>query len=339
MAVARFVVTSVGPLVSIQDAGRPGLMRYGVPVSGPMDRGAFEIANAALGLKTRGPAIEVSMGGLTLACVDGAVTVSVAGGGFLVSLDRTSLSSWIVATLRAGSTLSIRPGPWGSWTYLAFAGRLKAKSWLGGASTHAASGLGGGKLEAGQQLEVDDVELREERAGEIPCPVWARARNDVKVVLGPQDRFFPPEAIDALLATPFTLTDAYDRMGVRLLGPSLRLLASLDMPSEAITRGSIQVAGDGVATVLLADHQTTGGYPKIATVVSDQIDGLVQQRSRGAIRFVSVKPEAAIDSVRTREHVKNRYLENLRAKPTTLADRLMASNLIDGVVSAAGDDH
>jgi biotin-dependent carboxylase-like uncharacterized protein len=335
MTDASFVVSSVGPLVSIQDQGRPGLMRYGVPASGPMDRGAFEIANAALGNRLGATAIEISMGGLVLECVEGAVTMVIAGGGFLVSVDQTTHGSWIVATMRAGSRVTVRAGPWGSWTYLAFAGKLKAKSWLGSCSTHFASNLGGGRLTIGQRLEVEDAEIREERNGEIPCPVSSRPRTEIKVVLGPQERFFPQEAFDLLLSRPFALTDAYDRMGVRLAGPALRLNATLDMPSEAISRGSIQVSGDGVATVLLSDHQTTGGYPKIATVVSGQLDGLAQQRSRGQITFACIAPAAAIENARTRHHLQRVFLANLKAKTMTLAQRLMAANLIDGVVTGA----
>jgi biotin-dependent carboxylase-like uncharacterized protein len=335
MATASFLVSSVGPLVSIQDQGRPGLMRYGVPASGPMDRGAFEIANAALGNQPVATAIEISIGGVALECVEGAVTVAVAGGGFLVSIGQATHGSWIVVTMRAGSRLTVRPGAWGSWTYLAFAGTLKAKSWLGSCSTHAASNLGGGRLTAGQRLEVEDAEIRAEREGEIPCPVSSRPRTEIKLVLGPQERFFSQDALDLLLSRPFALTDAYDRMGVRLAGPSLRLNATLDMPSEAIARGSIQVSGDGVATVLLSDHQTTGGYPKIATVVSSQLDGLAQQRSRSQITFATMTAAAAIANVRTRHHFQQAFLANLRAKPTTLAQRLMTANLVDGVVSGA----
>ncbi len=335
MAAAGFVVSNVGPLVTIQDRGRPGLMRFGVPASGPMDRGAFEIANAALGNPSAAAAIEISIGGLALECVEGAVTVAVAGGGFVTAIDSTAHACWVVATIRAGSRLTVRPGPWGSWTYLAFAGKLRAKSWLGSCSTHANSNLGGGRLVAGQLLEVEDAEIWEERVGEIPCPVWSRPGAEIKVVLGPQERFFAPDALEILLSHPFALTDAYDRMGVRLAGPTLALNAALDMPSEAISRGSIQVSGDGAATVLLSDHQTTGGYPKIATVISDQWDRLAQQRSRSQITFASTDPAVAIESVRTHHRLQQEFLANLRATPTTLAQRLMAANLIDGVVSGA----
>ena len=131
MAPARFVVRSVGPLVTIQDRGRRGFLRFGVPSSGPMDRDAFEIAHAALGYDSPGAAIEVSLGGLALECVEGAVTLAVAGGGFSLTVDKLTMNAWAVVSVRAGSSLTIRPGPWGSWTYLAFAGRLKATAWLG----------------------------------------------------------------------------------------------------------------------------------------------------------------------------------------------------------------
>jgi biotin-dependent carboxylase-like uncharacterized protein len=337
MAWAGLVVRSVGPLVTIQDRGRRGFLRFGVPASGPMDRDAFEIAHAALGCDSPCAAIEVSLGGLALECVEGAVTLAVAGGGFSLTVDKSAMGSWTVVNVRAGSSVTVRPGSWGSWAYLAFAGRLKAKAWLGSVSTHALSGLGGGTLTVGQTLEIEDAELREERAQEISCPAWARPRAQLDVVFGPQDRFFSRETRERLISQPFTLTEGFDRMGVRLSGPSLTPDAMLDMPSEPIAYGSIQVSGDGVPTVLLADHQTTGGYPKIATVVSDQIAGLVQHRSRSQISFRSVAPEAAVRELRIRRQHVETFLASLRAKPTKLLDRLMSSNLIDGVTSGESE--
>jgi allophanate hydrolase subunit 2 len=110
MAPARFVVRSVGPLVTIQDRGRRGFLRFGVPSSGPMDRHAFEIAQAALGYDSPGAAIEVSLGGLALECVEGAVTLAVAGGGFSLTVDKLAMNAWAVVSVRAGSSLTIRPG-------------------------------------------------------------------------------------------------------------------------------------------------------------------------------------------------------------------------------------
>jgi allophanate hydrolase len=311
MASANFVVTQVGPHTSIQDRGRPGLMRFGVPASGAMDRNAFQAANTALGNPSGCPTIEISLGGITLECESGSVTFAVTGGAFQTAIDAKPLGSWWVETIHAGSRLTIKPGFWGSWAYLAFAGELQATSWLGSVSTHGPSGLGGGKLAAGQKIAIETAEIRDERVGSVPCPVFARPRNALRVVLGPQDHFFTRNTIATLLSRPFALSDAYDRMGVRLNGPSLKPAAVLDMPSQAIVRGSIQIAGDGVPTVLLADHQTTGGYPKIATILSGDVDQFVQLRSRHWVTFDLVSSEKAIAIARGQNQVRKRYLQSL----------------------------
>ena len=334
MSEALLAVGFAGPHVSIQDAGRPGFMRFGVPASGPMDRASFAAANAALGNPPGHPAIEISMGGLVLECLSGAVTFVVAGGGFIVEQGGRKAGSWTIATLRAGERLAIRPGHWGSWTYLAFAGRIEVQGWLGSLSTHALSGLGGGRLASGQRLSVADAELREEREGAIPCPVTARPRQQLHVVPGPQDGLFSAETVAAFLAGPYRLTDAYDRMGVRLQGPGLPLGAVLDMPSGPIVRGSVQVAGDGVATVLLADHQTTGGYPRIATVIDTDLDAFVQLRPRDAIAFRAVTPDHAVEQARLRAASAARYLAAIARPRGTFEQRLMGENLIGGVVDA-----
>lgn len=107
------------------------------------------------------------------------------------------------------------------------------------------------------------------------------------------------------------LTEAYDRVGVRLPSPPLPPNAPLDMPSEPVVRGSVQVAGDGVATVLLADHQTTGGYPRIATILSDDLDGFVQLRSHQTVQFEAITPQDATIITRVRETSKQRYLAQI----------------------------
>jgi biotin-dependent carboxylase-like uncharacterized protein len=300
MGDAIFRTAFAGPHASIQDGGRPGLMRFGVPASGAMDRKALALANLALGKNAGAAAIEISMGGLVLDCVSGATTLAIAGGGFIVERDGTRLGSWSTLPIKAGQKLTIRPGPWGSWTYLAFAGKLTATQWLGSAATHALSGFGGGKLTTGQEIAVTDTTQHGDAIRAIACPVWARPRQTLHVVLGPQDRFFSAEVINSLLTEPFHVTSAYDRMGLRLRGPSLAPRAALSIPSEAILRGSVQVSGDGVPTVLLADHQTTGGYPKIATILSDDLDGFVQLRTSDAVAFRAVTAAQAVQLARTR---------------------------------------
>lgn len=213
-----------------------------------------------------------------------------------------------MVSLREGDRLTIRRGPWGAWCTIAFAGVLVAEPWLGSVATHALSGLGGGAVVAGRRLVVEQT--RTVAARQVACPVWARPRGDaVALVIGPQERFFAPERIEMLLGARFHLTDAYDRMGVRLRGPSLAPEGALGIPSEPVLRGSVQVAGDGVAAVLMADHQTTGGYPKIATLVGSELDAFAQLRPHAEVRFRSVTPEQAVAMVRLRAAALRRLLE------------------------------
>ena len=310
MVEVQFRVVQAGPHVSVQDAGRFGMLRYGVPASGPMDRLAHQAANLALGRPAAAAAIEVSLGGLVLECVAGEAMLAVAGGGFVVTVDDRRYGSWSVFPVRSGSRVTIKPGPWGSWAYLAFSAMLETEMWLGSAATHALSGLGGGKVTAGDML-IGRAPSALNDPTTLPCPVFARPRSHLRVVLGPQDRFFAPDKIATFLDSAFTLTDAYDRMGVRLKGPVLPPNAALTMPSEAILRGSVQVAGDGVATVLLADHQTTGGYPKIATVLSCDLDGFAQLRPRAPVVFQAVTPARAMQIIRQHAAASERYLAGI----------------------------
>lgn len=297
-----------GPHVSVQDGGRPGLMRFGVPGSGAMDRRALVAANLALGNPPGAAAVEVSLGGLVLDCLSGSLGYAVAGGGFIVAHEGRH-ASWRVATLRAGERLTIRPGPWGSWCYLALAGALQVPKWLDSAATHALSGLGGGRLAAGMEMTVAGT--RDAMARTIPCPVSARPRHIARVTLGPQERFFGAEARAALLEGPWRMTEAWDRMGVRLAGPDIAPTGPLDMPSEGVLRGAVQVAGDGVASILLADHQTTGGYPKIATVLDCDLDALVQLRPRDRLAFRPVTAAEAVAAARVTAAADRRYFAAL----------------------------
>ncbi|PWE29170.1 allophanate hydrolase [Pararhodobacter marinus] len=310
MAEAQFSVAFAGPLVSLQDAGRPGHLRFGVPASGAMDRRSLALANIAVGRPLGAPVIEVSLGGLTLDCTEGAVSLAITGGGFVIELDGQTVAPWGVLTIRAGQRLVVRRGHWGAWAYLAFAGDLDAPRWLGSASTIAASGLGGGMVKTGGTLKVRDTATLPDRR--MPLPVTARPRAHLHVVPGPQTRCFRPEALEALLSGSWHVTPQGDRMGVRLKGPALELGDALQIPSEPILRGSIQVAGDGVATVLMADHQTTGGYPKIATMLDDDLDGFAQLRPGDALDFARLDPDAAVEQARFHAARLEAYFEHAK---------------------------
>ncbi len=323
---ARLRVVHAGPLVTLQDSGRPGNMRFGVPNSGPMDRRSHAAANLVVGNDRDLTAVEVSLGGLTIEAIDAPVTVSIVGGEFDVRHDDHRQPSWTVLILRRGERLTIRAGRSGSWTYLGFAGRVVASAWLGHTATHSTSGFGGGQLRAGQELLIDAPRIEDRRVGDVPRPVGKH--GPARVVLGPQDQHFAPGSIDALFAEEFRFSSAFDRMGVRLDGPALALRDVLSIPSEPIVRGSLQVAGDSVATLLFADHQTTGGYPKIATVISPDLDELAQKRPGDPVRFERVTPTQAVDIARAAALEQDEYLRSVERPGRTLAHRLMQENLI-----------
>lgn len=329
MAESAFTVAFAGPLVTIQDAGRPGHMRFGVPVSGAMDRLAFDAANAALGNESGQTGIEISLGGLILQCTQGAVTVAITGGDFTVQIGSQKTRSWTIMTVQKGERLSITAGKAGSWAYLAFAGRIMAPEWLGRQATHSTSGFGGGALQTGQTIILSDASLREDRLGEMQKPDF-QASGPIRVVTGPQDQHFAKETVAQFLSDSFTVSDAYDRMGMRLKGPALPLAGALSIPSEPIVRGSVQVSGDGVPTVLLADHQTTGGYPKIATVISPDIDRLAQYRAGQSLRCVDITSAQAVAEARSYARHKAAYLVEVSVPRGSLAQRLMRDNLNHG---------
>lgn len=333
MTSATFKINFSGPLVTVQDAGRPGNKRFGVAASGPMDRYAFAISNAALGNPLGATAIEVSMGGLVIECKSGTLSLCFAGGDFSLLLNNSPLPGWAVFDMQPGDKLTTRPGKSGSWGYLSFAGQLHARTWLGHTATHAPSGFGGGPILAGQDLQVNDTRRCADRIGEIPKPKSCDKFAPFRVVMGPQDHLFVPSARARFTKEPFHLTSAFDRMGVRLQGPHLELDAALSIPSEPIARGSVQVSGDGVPTVLLADHQTTGGYPKIATVIGPDMDRLCQLRAGDQLKFTQIGAKEAIVIARKAARTEQHFLQHVAIAKGSLTQRLMRENLISGAVS------
>lgn len=315
MADALLKVAFAGPHVSWQDGGRPGFLRFGVTSSGGMDRRALAIANLVLGKPQGAPVIEVSMGGLVLDGVQGDLTLALIGGGFIRQVGDQVAGSWQVFALKAGQRLIIRPGPWGNWTYLAALGQMEVPLWLGSASTHVPSGMGGGLVRTGAVIRVAEAETRDALHGPVACPVWARACGMLHAIPGPQDRFFPPDGVERFFHARFAVSPAFDRMGIRLTGPALPPVSALSIPSEPIVRGSVQVSGDGVPTVLMADHQTTGGYPKIATILDDDLDAFAQCRPGQTVRFHRTTAEAALVLARRRGLSGKAYLQRLAAAP------------------------
>lgn len=331
-------VKFAGPLCSLQDSGRMGFLRYGVTESGPMDRQAFRILAAMLEAEEEFNAIEVSLAGMVLQAKQ-ILTLGFCGGEFALSIDGEALPPWGVFTLPAGKTLTIRAGESGSWGYLSCLGGVAGDAWLDSTSSHLPSGLCGGYLQAGDVLAPAATSLREDLNCALPIPDFSRFTGSARIVPGPQDHLFPERAKQALFQGDFTVTREFDRMGMRLSGASLAPEDALSIPSEAIIRGSLQVPGHGDPIVLLADHQTTGGYPKIATMITCDQDTTAQARAGDVVRFTEVSAEEGTQATRERAQQVANWIAEIPSHRGSLADKLNRVNLISGIVGPDGTPH
>ncbi|WP_363350944.1 biotin-dependent carboxyltransferase family protein [Methylocystis echinoides] len=328
---ARLLVHAAGPGVTLQDVGRFGYSRVGVTPAGPMDWPAFLTATRAVGATV---ALEVSLGGVELAAEGATLAVAIAGGAFDIRLDATSLPHAAVAPLAPGARLAIRAGPTGAWCYVAVGGRIDVAPTLGSLATHSRSGIGPPPLRSGDALPVVDVAPAPAEPQKLDAPWLVEDDAPIRVMLGPQDDYFAPESIAALLAAEWRVGARSDRMAYALEGPRLTHARGHDVVSDGTAMGAIQIPGSGAPFVLMADRQPTGGYPKIATVIGADLGRMAQRRPGAALRFTAVDWDAAVAAraALKAQVAAGPVLRPLAAELSTEA--LLAVNLIGGVVNA-----
>jgi biotin-dependent carboxylase-like uncharacterized protein len=335
-------ILSAGPGVTVQDGGRHGYLRYGVTVAGPMDPFAHAVANRALGNAAGAAAIEVSPGGVEVAAEEQPLTVALAGGSFRVTLDGEVQPANLVLRLEPGATLRLRAGDGGMWAYLAVAGGLDLPPVLGSQATHLRTGMGGpgGRmLRDGDRLPVAPAADAGAATGEIVAPLLDRPPNLVRVLPGPQDDYFGPEAFAAFLAGPWRISERGDRMACFLEGPVLTHRLGFNIPSDGVVMGAIQIPGEGQPIVLMADRQSTGGYPKIATVIGADLGRLAQARPGTRIGFQCVTHAEAVRALAAERAFLAGPIpvEPLRRSAFS-AEFLLAWNLVDGWIDGLRPD-
>jgi biotin-dependent carboxylase-like uncharacterized protein len=339
---AGLKVLAPGLHTTVQDLGRPGYQAIGVPVSGALDGFSLRLANALVGNPAGTPALEVLISGPTFEVAADTVRVALSGAGasLAIGAENGRVGAGQSATLPRGEVFQVVVGPQSACCYLAVEGGVTVPLVLGSASTcvrAAIGGLEGRALRRGDFVplavahESDRAELR------LSSQMVATGDQPIRVVLGPQQEYFTEEAVAAFLEAEFRISQSADRMGMRLDGPSLQHRLGWDIISDAITTGAIQVPGSGQPILLLADHQTTGGYPKIATVISADLPVVGQRRPGDALRFAAVAVDMAEQLCRDEER---RLAELVAALEPVPANRridlpsLYSSNLIGGVISA-----
>ena len=289
---AVFEVLQPGVLATIQDLGRTGLQRHGVGTAGAMDRFALQVANLLVGNPRGTAALEIGLGGLRLRCLEDRI-LAVCGADLGVGLPL-----WKSLRVRKGDELHFRSAVRGAWAYLAPAGGLVAECVLGSRSTSRREHLGPRPAAKGDVLHADPPRpsTREGRLFLTSAVPDYPDLTTVRVVLGPQDDRFTEEAVQTFLSASFQVTPRSNRMGYQLAGPALRHRGTADILSEAVAEGSIQVPADGQPIVLMADRQTTGGYTKIATVISADLPTMAQARPGTKVVFRSVDVDEAQDA-------------------------------------------
>jgi len=333
-------IEAAGPGVTLQDGGRHGYLRFGITAAGPMDPLMHASANRAAGNPLDATAIEVSTGGITVGAAGGPLGLALLAPGFRVALDGAALPEAVALTLEPGQILAVRAGDAGSWGYLAVSGRLDVAPVLGSNATHTRSALGGfdGRgLAAGDRLPVADGRAGDGAPHRLVVPWLARDARTIRVVPGPQDDYFAPDQIAAFLDGPWTVSPRGDRMACFLDGEPLKHARGHDIVSDGVAMGAIQVPGNGLPIVLMADRQSTGGYPKIATVIGPDIGRIAQLRGGTSLTFQKVTVAEAVAARRIeRDALREPVAREPVVRTDFASDFLLGLNLVGGVTDGAG---
>lgn len=306
-------VLSPGLLTTVQDGGRVGWQRFGVPVCGAMDNYSLRLANRLVDNAPEEAALEVTMLGPRLRFEEPCV-VAFAGGDFPLTLNGVSVGRGQAIAVKNGDELEIGAAARGVRGYLAVSGGFDLPEVLGSRSTYVRGGFGGyegRKLRSGDDLPLrapavwlQDMASRRADPWLLDAPLQDRP---IRVVLGPQNDVLSREGLDAFFYGEYTVTAESDRMGCRLKGPAVSFREGLDanIISDGVAMGSIQVPS-GMPIVMMADRQTTGGYAKLGAVITADLPLMAQKRPGDMIRFDRVTPEEAAVALRR----MRRKLEN-----------------------------
>jgi biotin-dependent carboxylase-like uncharacterized protein len=318
---SKLVISAIGPASSVQDGGRYGAQRYGLTPSGAMDRLALAAANALVGNAPFAAAIEIGPFGAAFTAREGAVRVALAGASRNADIAGRAVAFDTSMALAEGETLTLGFARGGSFSYLAIEDGVRGEPMFGSLSVNARAGLGSPfprPLQAGDELQTVSATGATERRIELPT----LGDGPIRVVMGPQDDEFG-DATTLFLDSEWKISATRDRMGYRLEGPFIRHMHGHNIVSDGTVNGSIQVPGNGQPIVLMPDRGTSGGYPKIATVISADHGRFAQIPAGRGFRFKAIGMAEAQAEAR-------KFREMLR----TLPDRLRSVENFDPDIAA-----
>ena len=303
-------VKNPGVLTTVQDFGRFGYQQFGVSASGVMDPRAMSLANLLVGNPEDEAVLECTMMGPELS-FDEANVIAITGGNLQPMIDGVPVDTYRAIAVAAGQTLRFMGPKTGLRAYIAFAGGLDIEPVMGSRSTHMKAKIGGFQ---GRKLDKEDqigFRAPKETLKNMDLRVMApefvvRPEYLLRVVMGPQDDYFTEAGIKTFLSEVYTLTPEFDRMGCRLDGAVIEHKNGGDIISDGIAFGAIQVPSAGTPIIMVADRQTTGGYTKIANVITADFRILGQLKAGDKVRFAKVSIQAAQDALLTqRKALKN----------------------------------
>jgi biotin-dependent carboxylase-like uncharacterized protein len=307
---SKLVLSSIGPASSVQDGGRPGSQRYGLTPSGAMDRLALAAANTLVGNEPFSAAIEVGPFGAAFTARGGAVRIGLAGAARNADVAGRAVVIDTSTTLADGDTLTLGFARGGSFSYLAIEGGIRGEPMFGSLAVNARAGLGSPyprPLQSGDELETAPASGTAERRIEL----IAMADAPIRVLFGPQDDEFADVTKRLFVDSDWKVSATSDRMGYRLEGPVLKHLHDHNIVTDGTVNGSIQVPGNGQPIVLMPDRGTSGGYPKIATVISPDLGRFAQIPAGRPFRFKAISmTEAQVEA--------RKFADLLRTLPNRL---------------------
>ncbi len=325
-------VLKAGMLTTVQDLGRTGYQSQGFSVAGAMDVRSFKIANLLLDNPENEAVLEFTLIGPTLQFTSETI-IAITGGDFTPTLNGEPVPSYEAVYVNRGDILKFGSARTGSRGYIAFSSYLDIPVVMGSRCTNLKSQIGGFK---GRKLKDEDYIGFRIKRRYLPYFLSRKLKPDdfsaesetLRVVFGPQDDHFSRQGIETFLTEEYTVTSDFDRMGCRLEGPFIAPKDTTDMISDGIAYGSVQVPSHGKPIVLLSDRQTTGGYPKLATVASVDIPKLVQRKTDHRIHFTAISVEEAQKLYREEEKAYEKMRSEIHVPCREVLDcRLVAKRV------------
>jgi biotin-dependent carboxylase-like uncharacterized protein len=282
----KLVISAIGPASSVQDGGRFGAQRYGLQPSGAIDRLGLASANCLVGNTLFAPGVEIGPYGAAFTARQGAVRVALSGAPRSADISGRAVAWDTSVTIADGETLKLGVARGGSFSYLAIEGGIAGEPMFGSLAVNARAGLGSPyprPLQAGDELQVAVASGAPERRIDLPVALV----GPIRVVMGPQDDEFG-DGLNLFLDSEWKISATSDRMGYRLEGPVIKHLHGHNIVSDGTVNGSIQVSGNGQPIVLMSDRGTSGGYPKIATVITADFGRFAQIPAGTGFRFKAI---------------------------------------------------